>query len=230
MKYVVYYRVSTKHQGASGLGLDAQRSAVDAYLKQDTGRQLVATHVEVESGKRTDRTELKKAIERCKREGAMLLIAKLDRLARNVKFIFTLKEELETAGVGFVALDLPEANTLTLGVLAAFAQHEAERISQRTKDALKAAKKRGVKLGTPENLTKEAQLKGAATVKRNAMENKNVRHAYHYIRLLRDKGYSYRKIVELLNSEGYATSRGKKFHAWQVYNIYVRMSQAHSLV
>ena len=224
---MVYYRVSTNAQGKSGLGLQAQKNAVEAFLDQNEERQMVASFVEVESGKKTDRVELKKAIENCKKVGATLLIAKLDRLARNVKFIFTLKEELESAGIGFIALDLPEANTLTLGVLAAFAQHEAERISQRTRDALKAAKKRGVKLGRPENLTNMARLKGTEKVKKNARENKNVRHAYHFIKPLRENGCTYQRIADELNTEGYVTSRGKQFHAWQVYNIYLRMSQAH---
>lgn len=227
MNYVAYYRVSSKAQGKSGLGLEAQKHAVEAFLSQNGKMQLYASFIEVESGRKTDRIELKKAIEKCKLIGATLLIAKLDRLARNVKFIFTLKEELEAAGVGFIALDLPEANTLTLGVLAAFAQHEAERISQRTKDALKAAKERGVKLGKPENLTNEARLKGTKNSKRKALENKNVRHAYHFIKPLREDGNTYQSIADQLNAEGYTTSRGKSFHAWQVYNIYKRMSQAH---
>lgn len=226
MDYVAYYRVSTKAQGKSGLGLEAQKNAVKGFIAQGKDMQIAASFIEVESGKKTNRNELKKAIEKCKQIGGTLLIAKLDRLARNVKFIFSLKDELEASGVGFMALDLPEANTLTLGVLAAFAQHEAERISQRTRDALKAALERGVKLGKPENLNREARLKGTERVKKNAMENMNVRHAYHFMKPLRENGYSYQRIADELNAEGYVTSRGKQFHAWQVYNIYLRMEQA----
>jgi DNA invertase Pin-like site-specific DNA recombinase len=143
-KFVTYYRVSTQRQGASGLGLDAQREAVRQFLNGGDW-DVVGDFVEVESGRKTDeqRPELAKALAECKRQGARLLVAKLDRLARNVHFVSGLMQ----AGVKFVAVDLPEANDLTIHVMAAFAEHEAKRISQRTKDALTAAKARGVILG-----------------------------------------------------------------------------------
>lgn len=219
-KYVAYYRVSTKSQGKSGLGLEAQKSSVQNFLAQHPEQRLIADYTEIESGKKTDRIELRKAIDYCKESNATLIIAKLDRLARNVAFIFLLKEELQKAGVDFIALDLPEANTMTLAIMAGFAQHERERISQRTKDGLREAKKRGVKLGTPENLSMEARIKGINTIKRNAIENRNVRHAYHFIKPLREQGQPFQKIADKLNEEGYKTRKGKQFHAWQVYNIY----------
>jgi DNA invertase Pin-like site-specific DNA recombinase len=118
------------------------------------------TYIEVESGKRNDRPELAQAIERARREGATLIIAKLDRLARSVAFIFALRD----SGVKFLACDMPEANTLTIGLLAALAQHERELISERTKAALEAKKARGCVLGSPQNLTKDATLKAAELV------------------------------------------------------------------
>src|SRR4051812_34693876 len=141
-KWVAYYRVSTQKQGNSGLGLDAQRDAVLGYLNGGDW-QLVAEFTEVESGKKNDRPELAKALATCRRIGATLIIAKLDRLARNVAFVSNLME----AGVEFVAVDMPMANKLTVHILAAVAEHEREMISARTKAALAAARARGVRLG-----------------------------------------------------------------------------------
>lgn len=140
--YVAYCRVSTDKQGRSGLGLEAQQAAIQSHLRPgDT--LLQPPYVEVESGKRADRPQLQAAIERCRRTGATLLIAKLDRLARNVAFISNLME----GGVEFEAVDFPKANRLTVHILAAVAEHEAKMISERTKAALAAAKRRGTKLG-----------------------------------------------------------------------------------
>src|SRR3954467_1869811 len=138
--FVAYYRVSTDRQGQSGLGLDAQRSAVAGFVG---ARALIAEFTEVESGKRADRPQLAAALDLCRRQRAMLVIAKLDRLARNVAFIANLME----SGVEFTAVDMPSANNLTLHILAAVAEHEREMISARTKAALAAAKARGMKLG-----------------------------------------------------------------------------------
>jgi DNA invertase Pin-like site-specific DNA recombinase len=141
-KFIAYFRVSTDRQGKSGLGLAAQREAVMSYL--DGGRwALVDEFTEVESGKRNERPELAKALAACKRQKAKLVIAKLDRLSRNLAFIATLMD----SGVEFVAVDNPHANKLTIHILAAVAQHEREIISARTSAALKAAKARGRRLG-----------------------------------------------------------------------------------
>lgn len=143
-KFVAYFRVSTDRQGKSGLGLEAQRQAVTDYL--NGGRwAFVGEFTEIESGKRNDRPQLAAALAACKKLKAKLVIAKLDRLGRNLAFIATLME----SGVEFVAVDNPHANKLTVHILAAVAQHEREMISERTKAALAAAKRRGKRLGNP---------------------------------------------------------------------------------
>jgi DNA invertase Pin-like site-specific DNA recombinase len=143
-KFVAYFRVSTDRQGKSGLGLEAQRKSVLDYL--DGGRwDLVGEFTEIESGKHNDRPELEKALAACKKQKAKLVIAKLDRLSRNLAFIATLMD----SGVEFIAVDNPHANKLTIHILAAVVQHEREIISARTSAALKAAKARGKRLGNP---------------------------------------------------------------------------------
>lgn len=160
--HVSYLRVSTQRQGASGLGLEAQRQTVSQFLAGGT-RTALAEFVEVETGKGANalekRPELRSALEQCRKSGATLLIAKLDRLARNVFFVSGLME----SKVKFIACDLPEANQLTIHIMAAFAEHEARRISERTRDALAAAKARGVVLGAtgPQNLRRHVEQRQA---------------------------------------------------------------------
>ncbi len=146
-RFVAYYRVSTERQGRSGLGLEAQRAAVEGYLGHN-GWEMVGEFTEVESGRKADRPQLARALASCRVHDATLVVAKLDRLARNVHFISALME----SGVEFAAVDFPQANRLTVHILAAVAEHEREMISARTKAALAAAKARGVVLGTPANL------------------------------------------------------------------------------
>src|SRR5579862_1505427 len=152
--FIAYLRVSTARQGRSGLGIDGQREAVNRFVRERGGRIIAPEFVEVESGKRNDRPKLAEAIKRCRLTGATLVVAKLDRLSRNAAFLMTLRD----SGVNFVAADLPEANTMTVGVMAVVAQHEREAISSRTKAALAAAKARGQKLG--------GKRKGAARIER----------------------------------------------------------------
>jgi DNA invertase Pin-like site-specific DNA recombinase len=215
MKFVSYYRVSTAKQGRSGLGLEAQQASVRAYVKD--GR-ILAEYVEVESGKRNDRPELGQAIAHAGREGATLIIAKLDRLARSVAFIFALRD----SGVRFIACDMPEANTLTIGLLAAMAQHERELISERTRAALAAKKARGCVLGSPQNLTREATIKAAAARRRRALDDPANRRATELALLYRNSGLSFRAIAEKLNANAHSTRRGKRFHACTVERLVKR--------
>jgi len=198
-KFVAYFRVSTDRQGRSGLGLDAQKAAVLSFINGNA--ELVAEFTEVESGKHADRPELGKALAACKKHKAKLVIAKLDRLSRNLAFIATLME----SGVEFVAVDNPHANKLTVHILAAVAQHEREMISERTKAALAAAKRRGQVLGNP-NLAKAAKL-GRAAVKRNARRfAANVRPIIEEI--MRAGATSHNAIAAKLNERNVRTARG----------------------
>lgn len=218
-KYIAYYRVSTQKQGNSGLGLDAQKTMVRNYLKEDD--ILIDQFEEVESGKNDNRPQLLKAIEKSKSEGATLLIAKLDRLSRNAGFIFLLKD----SNVDFKCVDMPEANSLTIGIMAVLAQEERILISKRTTDALQELKAKGVKLGTPENLTQEARKMGSEAMRLKALQNDNNRKATALIVSLRCAGKSYNKIADELNKSGFKTSRGCEFTSSQTLVLYERFLQ-----
>ena len=214
MKFVTYLRVSTERQGQSGLGLEAQRAAVAAHV---LGRgEVVAEFVEVESGKRADRPQLALALAEAKRTGAVLLIAKLDRLARNVAFIANLLE----SGVEVMAADMPEANRFVLHIMAAVAEQEGRAISERTKAALAAAKARGVKLGwsIPERASEQLQAarKGAATNKAQALAH--AENVLPVIEQIRAGGASLRQVATELNARGLETARGGKWYAATVRN------------
>jgi DNA invertase Pin-like site-specific DNA recombinase len=199
-KFVAYFRVSTDKQGKSGLGLEAQRKAVLDYL--NAGRwSVVEEFIEVESGKHNERPQLTAALAACKRHKAKLVIAKLDRLSRNLAFIAALME----SGIEFVAVDMPFANKLTIHILAAVAEHEREMISQRTKAALAAAKARGTRLGNPQ-LAKVAK-RGVATVKANARRfAANVRPIIDEI--IAAGATSHNAIAAKLNERNVRTARG----------------------
>jgi DNA invertase Pin-like site-specific DNA recombinase len=216
-KYVAYYRVSTQKQGKSGLGLEAQRSAVRGFVKDCP---IIAEFTEVESGKKNQRVQLQAAIDQAKREGAFLIIAKLDRLSRNASFIFTLRD----SGVDFQCVDLPEANTLTIGIFATLAQHERELISARTKAGLAVKKEQGIKLGKPENLTEEARQKGVDGNRRRAALNPNNTRAMETIGMYKAAGMKYTEIAERLNKNGFRTSRGGMFQATQVQRLFKRLT------
>jgi len=214
-KYVAYYRVSTVKQGASGLGLEAQSAAVATFLK---GAPLLAEFVEVESGKKNQRPQLTAAIAAAKAQGAVLVIAKLDRLSRNAGFIFALRD----SGVDFVCCDIPDANTLTVGIFAVIAQHERETISKRTKDALHAKKARGEKLGTPANMTEAVRTKGLLTRQRNAREHSGNRQAAALIASRKAQNVSFSQIATELNNLGFLARRGGNFNQKQVQRLYER--------
>ena len=221
MHYVTYLRVSTDRQGKSGLGLEAQRKAVADHV---AGKgEIVAEYVEIESGKKNDRPQLARALAEAKRIGAVLLIAKLDRLARNVAFIANLLE----AGVEIAAADMPEANRFLLHVMAAVAEHEAQAISDRTRAALAAAKVRGVALGWSmpgrEGEQRHAARKGA---ERNA--RKADQHAANVLPVIRQvaaRGASLRQIADELNTRGIKTARGGLWYAATVRNVMARENE-----
>lgn len=208
---IAYYRVSTDRQGRNGLGMEAQQKAVEDYVRRQ-GWTLTETFTEVESGKKNNRPELAKAIAAVQKGKAKLVIAKLDRLARNVAFVSNLME----SKVDFVAVDFPEANKLTIHILAAVAEHEREMISQRTKAALAAKKARGEKLGSP-NLA-EVAAKGRAAGAANADQfADNVRPI---IESIRASGVtSFRGIADALNARGIPTARGRQWHASTVRKV-----------
>ena len=216
MRCVAYYRVSTAKQGASGLGLEAQQMAVSEYVGRQ-GWELVGSFTEIESGKKADRPQLLKALEHCRRYKATLVIAKLDRLARNVAFVSNLME----AGTDFVAVDFPHANRLTIHILAAVAEHEREAISARTKAALAAAKARGVKLGNPNGAAALAGLGNQAAVAANRARTEKRRA--EYARLfgeMKSEGFStISSIVLELNRRGVPSPRGGKWHLATVHTI-----------
>lgn len=209
MRYIAYYRVSTEKQGASGLGLEAQQQAVINYIKPEN---IYQEFTEVESGRKKDRPILQEALELCKDTGSTLVIAKLDRLARNVAFVSALLE----SGVKFVCCDMPSANELTIHIYSAIAQDEAKRISTRTREALQVLKDRGVELGTPENLTQEARLKGAEAMRTKAMENRNNKLARAFLKLLTG---SLTAMATSLNESGFRTAKNKSFTPMQVKRL-----------
>jgi DNA invertase Pin-like site-specific DNA recombinase len=207
-RFVAYYRVSTDQQGKSGLGLDAQRAAVTSYLNGGSWT-LDGEFVEVESGKRNDRPELAKALAVCRKRKAKLVIAKLDRLGRNLAFIATLME----SGVEFVAVDNPHANKLTIHILAAVAQHEREMISERTKAALAAAKARGRVLGNPR--LADAARRGVASIKANARQF--AANVLPIIEEIERAGVtSHNAIAAKLNERSVPTARGGRWTHMQV--------------
>jgi DNA invertase Pin-like site-specific DNA recombinase len=210
-KFVAYFRVSTDKQGKSGLGLNAQRKAVLDFL--DGGKwTLIDEFVEIESGKQNDRPELAAALAACKKHRAKLVIAKLDRLSRNVAFIATLTD----SGAEFVACDMPHANKLTVHILAAVAEHEREMISDRTKAALAAAKARGKKLGNP----KLAEARKRAVQGNKSAAARYAANVLPVIREIRASGVqSLRGVARSLAARGIKTARGGEWTAVQVGDI-----------
>ena len=209
-QYVTYFRVSTERQGQSGLGLDAQRMAVSGYLV--SRGEVLAEFTEVESGRKDNRPQLAAALNLCRRKRAMLVIAKLDRLARSVAFISNLME----SGVEFVAVDMPEANRLTLHILAAVAEHEREMISQRTRAALAAASARGTRLGNP----RPESAKAAATASLMAAQFRTT--VAPLIRSMSGEGHSLREIATHLNVKRIPASRGGTWCVSSVRRILCR--------
>ncbi len=217
-RFVAYYRVSTDKQGERGLGIEAQKEAVQRYLRGVNGEQ-VAEFVEVESGKKNNRPQLARALATAKTYGATLIIAKLDRLARNVHFVSGLME----SGVEFVAVDFPQANRLTIHILSAVAEHEAGLISARTKAALAVLKARGVQLGTrqPERIIPYASQGGRASVKlRREKARQRAERMMPVIDEIRARGVTtLQGIADELNRKGIKAQRGGRWYGMQVLHL-----------
>ena len=223
-KVVAYERVSTARQGASGLGLEAQRTSIERYAA-DRGAAIIGRFTEVESGRNAARPELAKALHLAKVTGATLVIAKLDRLSRNAAFLLTLRD----SGVRFVAVDLPEANDLTVGIMALVAQAEREAISRRTKEALAVAKARGTRLGNPNGAAALRRAGKGGAALRAAVAMKADRHARDLAPVIADIRaigcLSLRTMAAELNARGMLTRRGGVWHVSTVRNLLARLGR-----
>lgn len=206
-QYVAYYRVSTDRQGKSGLGLDAQREAVAKFLGTEDGYEIISEFTEVESGKRNKRPQLIAAIHEAEKHGAILIIAKLDRLSRNLAFIANLLE----SKIEIRAADHPTANKAMLQIMGVFAEMEADAISKRTKEALKVAKSRGVVLGKHGKQMKQDALVYGRSI-------------WPTIKKIQKNGaQSLREVADAMNKAGVATPKGGKWYASSVKNLMDRM-------
>ena len=220
IQYVAYLRVSTQKQGYSGLGVEAQQQLIRNYLSD---KIPIAEYIEVESGRKTDkgRPKLKEALEVCRKTGGTLIVAKIDRLARNLAFLSQLLE----SDVDIVFCDFPQANKMVLHILAAISQYEAELIATRTKQALAAKKAKGCTLGNPEHLIgklDEAVAKSVETNKRKAEENPNNKRAAAMLKVLAKEGRTLQEMADYLNEQGFTTSKGYRFSRSSVYVLLKR--------
>jgi DNA invertase Pin-like site-specific DNA recombinase len=223
-RFVGYERVSTARQGASGLGLAAQRAAIEGYAR-GRGAAVAAIFTEIESGRRNDRPELAAALSLAKLTGATLVIARLDRLSRNAAFLLALRD----SGVAFVACDLPQANDLTVGIMALVAEAERDLISRRTKEALAAARARGVRLGNPNGAAALQRAgRGAAALRAAVTQNADAHAAdlAPVIARLQAAGHtSLRALARELNARGILTRRGGEWHVSTVRNLLARIDR-----
>jgi DNA invertase Pin-like site-specific DNA recombinase len=224
LRLVAYERVSTARQGKSGLGLAAQRSAIDAFAAA-RGAEVAGRFTEVESGRRTDRPELDRALTLAKLTGATLVIARLDRLSRNAAFLLTLRD----SGVKFLAVDMPEANDLTVGIMALVAEQERAAISRRTKEALAAARARGVKLGNPNGAAALRRAgKGGEALRTAVTANADAfaRTLAPAIAEIRSQSHTtLRAIAAELNRQDIRTRRGRRWHVSTVRNLLRRIER-----
>jgi DNA invertase Pin-like site-specific DNA recombinase len=214
-KFIAYYRVSRKSQGESGLGIAAQKATVASYVKAQGG-ELLDEYTEIETGtNKRERVIIHQAIQSAKKNNATLLIAKIDRLARNVSFVSSLME----TGIDFIACDMPSANPFTIHIFAALAEQEAKLISSRTKAALAQVKANGGVLGTPSNLTLESRKKGALKNKELALHDKRNRQARAVAEQCRNSEMTLSSIANHLNSLGYTTRFNNPFSATAVFRL-----------
>ena len=211
-QFVAYLRVSTQRQGSSGLGLHAQQDIIRKYLN---GNTPIAEFIEVESGRKSDRPKLHEALELCKKKKATLVVAKMDRLSRNVAFT----SQLLDSDIEIIFCDFPRANRLVLTIIAAISEYEAGLIRQRTRAALQVKKEQGCQLGKPENLMNN-QAKAIAnsrqTNKTKALNNPNNKRAVAILRSLVKNTSNMSEIARTLNKEGFLASRGGHFTSKQV--------------
>ena len=211
-RYVAYLRVSTQRQGVSGLGLQAQQEIIRKHLN---GNSPIAEFVEVESGRKSDRPKLHEALELCKKEKATLIVAKMDRLSRNVTFT----SQLLDSGTEIVFCDFPRANRLVLTIIAAISEYEAGLIRQRTKAALQVKKENGCRLGKPDNLMRNldrAIANSRNTNQAKALNNPNNKRAVAILRGLVNRTSNLSEMARILNEEGFQASKGGRFSAKQV--------------
>ncbi len=227
--YVLYFRVSTRGQGVSGLGLDAQRTICEQFVEKSGGK-VCDTFTDIESGTHRDRPGLLQALEYCKNNGCELVIAKLDRLARDVEFVF----KIVNSGVPIHFCDMPVVNTMILGVFASVAQYERELISQRTKNALEEAKKQGRKIGRPKGIkTTEATRKSAETRRRRAMDNPSNKAIWGVLRECTGgfkavKSENVGRAARLLTEMGVKTSTGMDITPKRVITAYHNLKHIYS--
>ena len=217
-QYVAYLRVSTQKQGYSGLGIEAQREIIQKHLHDKTP---IAEYVEIESGRKKDRPKLKEALRLCRKTEAILIVAKLDRLARSVSFLSNLLE----SEVDIVFCDFPQANKMVLHIISAISQYEAELIAARTKASLQAKKSRGFRLGNPEHLMdkhKQAIRNSIRSCKEKADNNPNNKRAVAMLRTLIKEEYTLKSMADTLNKEGFVTSQGCSFSKSTVYKLIKR--------
>lgn len=212
--YISYYRVSTKQQGDSGLGLESQQRSVHQFIKSTNGN-LIKEYTDIASGAK-DRTNLNEAILDCIKHQAILVVKKLDRLSRGG---FKIAVRLDELGVKYIESDSPNDSELLKNLKLAIAKDERQKISERTKAALNELKAKGVQLGKGDNFTQDGRIKGVEAIKTKAKNNVNNRKAKAFINALVTQGLNYSKIAEQLNDNGFVTSRGKAFQAVQVQRL-----------
>ena len=222
--YIAYLRQSTIKQQISGLGIEAQRQIIKNYVKNTS--IILKEYIETETGKNNHRPKLSEALEQCRQTRSVLICAKLDRLSRNVAFTSRLLE----SDVEIVFCDFPKANRLLLHIISSIAEYEADLISQRTKQSLKAKKDKGIKLGKPENLLNnhaKAIANSVRTNKEKALSNENNKRALALILMLKKENKTYLHIAHTLNRQGFKTSKGYRFTTSQVWRLYKRHQDMH---
>jgi DNA invertase Pin-like site-specific DNA recombinase len=213
MKYVAYYRVSTQKQGSSGLGLSDQEKTVKEFISNKG--ELLSAFTEIESGRKNDRLILLQALEYAKQNNAVLIVARLDRLSRDWGFTMN----LHTSGVDFVCCDMPDLNTLNIGILASVNQYQSERIRKDTKSAFEQGKRNGKVYGNPQNFTNETRKTGREVYKNLQQSNQDNKKAFAIISMMEGNKCSLRTIATFLNTNGFKTSRGSIFYANSIKQI-----------